>query len=198
MKIIEKADEMRKISAELRDSGKKTGFVPTMGFLHRGHTSLFDKAAEISDIIIASIYVNPTQFGPNEDFEHYPRDRERDIELSEKHGVDILFAPDNKQMYPAGHSTTINVTRVSEPFEGEKRPGHFNGVATIVAKLFNIVNPDIAVFGQKDFQQTLVIKQMAADLNMGIKIVIAPTVRENDGLAMSSRNKYLSNEERLA
>jgi pantoate--beta-alanine ligase len=193
---------MSAISRELKSKGKIIGFVPTMGALHHGHTSLFDKAKEHSEITIASIFVNPTQFGPNEDYSQYPRVFEQDAKLAKLHNVEYLFAPDALEMYPIGFSTSIltnNVAEkssISDKFDGKLRPGHFNGVALVVAKLFNIVKPDFAIFGQKDFQQTLVVKQLVKDLNYDTKIVVAPTIRLENGLAVSSRNSYLSDEEK--
>lgn len=172
--------------------------VPTMGYLHNGHLSLVHTARHTCDMVVLSIFVNPTQFGPNEDFELYPRDLRKDMELADGTGVDIIFAPAVKEMYPCGYSTYIEVTKVSESLCGATRPGHFRGVATIVNKLFNIIRPDKAFFGQKDFQQILVIKRMVHDLNMNIEIVEVPIIRETDGLAMSSRNAYLSPSERKA
>lgn len=202
MHIIKTHNEMSAISRELKSKGKIIGFVPTMGALHHGHTSLFDKAKEHSEITIASIFVNPTQFGPNEDYSQYPRVFEQDAKLAKLHNVEYLFAPDALEMYPIGFSTSIltnNVAEkssVSDKFDGKLRPGHFNGVALVVAKLFNIVKPDFAIFGQKDFQQTLVVKQLVKDLNYDTKIVVAPTIRLENGLAVSSRNSYLSDEEK--
>jgi pantoate--beta-alanine ligase len=172
------------------------GFVPTMGALHDGHLSLVRAARADCDVVVASIFVNPLQFGPNEDFAAYPRDEERDLErLAEAH-VDVVFMPSVEAMYPSGASTTIAVGPIGDVLEGEHRPGHFTGVCTVVAKLFHIVKPRSAYFGQKDAQQVAAIKKMVADLDFGIEIVVAPTVREPDGLAMSSRNAYLSKEER--
>jgi pantoate--beta-alanine ligase len=172
------------------------GFVPTMGYLHEGHLSLVRQARAENPSVVASIFVNPTQFGPKEDFARYPRDPERDLALLEKEGTDIVFMPSAEEMYPPGFNSWVDVGGLTEKLEGAARPGHFRGVATVVAKLFNIVRPDRAYFGQKDAQQLLVIKKMAKDLDMGIEIIAAPTVREPDGLAMSSRNTYLSAEER--
>lgn len=178
--------------------GKNIGFVPTMGALHDGHLSLIKRAKMENEITVVSIFVNPAQFGQSEDLEKYPRDIEGDtIKLRERE-VDILFLPDGRHMYTDGFSTYIHVGEISEKLCGRFRPGHFSGVATVVTKLFNIVNPTRAYFGRKDFQQTVVIKRMARDLNFGIEIVVCPTIREYDGLAMSSRNKYLSDKERTA
>jgi len=187
---------MQKICGELKRRGKKIGFVPTMGYLHKGHLSLVKIAGRKSDVVVVSLFVNQTQFGPQEDFQRYPRDFKKDRLLLEQVGCDYLFAPSNKTMYPEGYLTYVNVERLTTHLEGAVRSGHFRGVTTIVAKLFNIVQPDMAVFGQKDAQQAVVLKKMVYDLNYGIKMIIAPTVREWDGLAYSSRNSYLSREER--
>ena len=180
-----------------RRDGRRIGFVPTMGYLHEGHLSLMKLARGRSDVLVVSVFVNPTQFGRGEDFASYPRDIERDTVMAAGALTDILFAPEADDMYPHGHSTWVEVGRIAELLEGKSRPGHFRGVATVVAKLFNIVKPHVAVFGQKDAQQAAVIRRMAADLNFGVEIVVAPTVREPDGLAMSSRNVYLSPAERV-
>ena len=174
------------------------GFVPTMGYLHEGHLALVKQARIENSAVIVSIYVNPAQFGPREDFGAYPRELNRDLELLRGEGVDIVFVPSDDEMYPPEFSSWVDVEKVTERLEGAARQGHFRGVATIVAKLFNIVQPTRAYFGQKDAQQAVVIKKMVADLNMGIEIVVVPTVRESDGLAMSSRNIYLSPGERQA
>jgi len=174
------------------------GFVPTMGYLHEGHLALVKQARIENSAVIVSIYVNPAQFGPREDFGAYPRELNRDLELLQGEGVDIVFVPSDEEMYPPEFSSWVDVEKVTERLEGASRPGHFRGVATIVAKLFNIVQPTKAYFGQKDAQQVVVIKRMVADLDMGIEIVVVPTVRESDGLAMSSRNIYLSPGERQA
>jgi len=181
---------------ELKLSGKKIGFVPTMGYLHEGHLSLVDEAKKHSDIVVMSTFVNPTQFGPNEDFDAYPRDIERDESLAKSRGVDIVFYPDTNEMYPDNTLTWVNVEKITNVLCGASREGHFKGVTTVVTKLFNIVKPDIAVFGQKDAQQAAVITKMVKDLNMDIEIIVAPIVREKDGLAMSSRNVRLSVEQR--
>ncbi|MDA8340216.1 MAG: pantoate--beta-alanine ligase [Nitrospiraceae bacterium] len=178
--------------------GKTIGFVPTMGALHEGHLSLVKRAKSENDIVVVSIFVNPTQFGPSEDFDRYPRDMEGDMEKLKREGVDILFMPDARSMYSDRFSTYITVKDLSDKLCGAFRPGHFTGVATVVCKLLNIVMPTRAYFGQKDFQQTVIIKRMTEDLNMNADLVICPTVRESDGLAMSSRNGYLSPEERRA
>ena len=187
-----------KIRALRQKLSGTVGFVPTMGFLHEGHLALVKRAKAENSTTIASIYVNPTQFGPREDFGAYPRDLDRDLDLLRKEGTDIVFIPSDDEMYPAEFSSWVDVEKVTEGLEGASRPGHFRGVATVVAKLFNIVQPARAYFGQKDAQQVAVIKRMVADLNMGIEIVVVPTVRESDGLAMSSRNSYLNPKERQA
>ncbi len=174
------------------------GFVPTMGYLHDGHLALAKQARAENSVVVASIFVNPTQFGPAEDFRTYPRDTERDLAMLEKERTDIVFMPSAEEMYPERFSSWVEVEKVTDRLEGGCRPGHFKGVATIVAKLFNIVEPTRAYFGQKDAQQALVIKKMAADLNMNLEVIVAPTVRESDGLAMSSRNIYLNPQERQA
>jgi pantoate--beta-alanine ligase len=187
---------MQKICGRLKGEGKIIGFVPTMGYLHKGHLSLIKIAKRKSDVVVVSIFVNPAQFGPREDFKTYPRDFRRDQLLLEQTGCDFLFAPTRRSMYPDKYLTYVNVEGLTQHLEGVVRPGHFKGVITVVAKLFNIVQPDIAVFGQKDAQQAEVLKKMVDDLNYGIKMIIAGTVRERDGLASSSRNVYLSKEER--
>jgi pantoate--beta-alanine ligase len=192
MKVIKEIAAMQDVADYFRCVGKKIGFVPTMGFLHKGHTSLIDKAKEENDIVVVSIFVNPTQFLPGEDFEKYPRDFLKDYFACEKAGVDYIFHPSAEEMYAPKSKTKISVSEISDTLEGKSRPGHFSGVVTVVAKLFNIVKPNAAYFGQKDAQQAVVIKQMAEDLNYDLKINICPTVREDNGLAMSSRNSYLS------
>ena len=196
MKKIQKISEMQEISDELRRKGKRIGFVPTMGYLHEAHLSLVRKAKESCDVVLVSIFVNPTQFVPGEDFERYPRDEEGDKAKLEAEGVDFLFIPEGDEMYPPRYQTYVEVTEVSKGLCGDFRPGHFRGVATVVAKLFNIVKPHVAVFGEKDYQQLLVIKRMVEDLNFDIEIIPGALVREEDGIAMSSRNAYLSPEER--
>ncbi|WP_163328026.1 pantoate--beta-alanine ligase [Desulfurobacterium thermolithotrophum] len=196
MKIVKKVKEMMAISSALRRIGKRIGFVPTMGYLHEGHLSLVKFAKKENDIVVMSIFVNPTQFGPNEDFERYPRDLERDSKIAKAEGVDYLFIPEVSEMYPEGYSTYVEVEGLTEVLCGAKRPGHFKGVATVVTKLFNIVRPHRAYFGKKDFQQLKVIERLVKDLNFDIEIVGCPIVREEDGLAKSSRNVYLSPEER--
>jgi len=198
MRLIRKIDEMRKYVRE-RKNKKLIGFVPTMGYLHEGHLSLIRKARRECDEVIVSIFVNPTQFGRGEDYHSYPRDLKRDIALSEKEKVDVIFAPSVEEMYPEGYSTFVQVEgRLSSVLEGASRPGHFRGVCTVLVKLFNIISPDISFFGEKDFQQALIVKKMVEDLNIDTRIVLLPTVREEDGLAMSSRNSYFNEEERKA
>lgn len=192
MKVIKEIAAMQDVADYFRCVGKKIGFVPTMGFLHKGHTSLIDKAKEENDIVVVSIFVNPTQFLPNEDFDKYPRDFLKDYFACEKAGVDYIFHPSVEEMYPAKNKTKVTVTEISDTLEGKARPNHFTGVATVVAKLFNIVKPSVAYFGQKDAQQAVVIKQLVEDLNFDLKVSICPTIREDNGLAMSSRNSYLS------
>lgn len=198
MKVVSSIAQMHCISAELRTSGKAICLVPTMGYFHDGHISLIKKACTISDTVVVSLFVNPTQFGPNEDFQKYPRDIQRDCEMAEAAGVDYLFVPDADEMYPFKSKSLIHIPEITDKFDGAKRPGHFDGVATVVAKLFNIVQPNIAIFGQKDYQQTLVIKRLVEDYHFNIDIIISPTVRMEDGLAMSSRNTYLGDYERQA
>lgn len=189
---------MRRYNAEVRYKGQQIGLVPTMGYLHEGHASLIRLARERTEHVVVSIFVNPSQFAPNEDFTAYPRDFERDRQLAEAAGAEVLFAPEVAEMYPNGFATSVIVHGVAEPFEGVSRPTHFEGVATVVAKFFHIVGADFAVFGRKDYQQCAVVRHLVRDLNMPISIVVAPTVREADGLAMSSRNVYLSSEARQA
>jgi pantoate--beta-alanine ligase len=197
MKIVSTIAEVRDAVRAARKGGAAIGFVPTMGFLHEGHLSLIDVAREAgASYIVVSIFVNPLQFGPNEDFSRYPRDEERDAKMLEDAGADLLFLPSVEVMYPPGATTKISVGAVSRPLEGERRRGHFDGVATVVAKLFNVVGADVAAFGRKDAQQCAVIERMVRDLDIPVRLVWGETVRENDGLAMSSRNSYLSAEER--
>ena len=196
MKIIKTTRKMRSFSQRQRELGRTIGLVPTMGYLHSGHISLIKRAKKDCDLVVVSIYVNPTQFAPGEDYKRYPRDLRRDKELAEAAGANLLFAPSNKEMYPDGYHTFIYVEKLSERLCGFSRPTHFRGVATIVAKLFNIVKPDKTYFGWKDAQQLIVIKKMVKDLNLKVKVIGLPTVREKDGLAVSSRNKYLSERER--
>lgn len=189
---------MQAFSEACRIQGKKISFAPTMGYLHQGHAHLMREARKLGDVLIVSIFVNPTQFGPGEDFEKYPRDWDRDAQLCEAAGVDIIFSPTAEEMYTQGYQTSITVTQVSKNLCGVTRPTHFQGVATVVAKLFNCTRPHVALFGEKDFQQLVVIKRMVKDLNMDIQIIGVPTVREQDGLAMSSRNTYLNAAERMS
>lgn len=196
MKIVQTVEALRQWTAEQRAQGKTIGFVPTMGFLHEGHMSLVDAAKRHADNTVMSIFVNPLQFGPNEDLERYPRDLERDQAMAESRGVDLLFVPSVSEMYPQPTKTVIQVSGVTERLCGASRPGHFDGVATVVCKLFNMVQPDYAFFGQKDAQQVAVIERMVQDLNLPVQVVPCPIVREKDGLAMSSRNVYLNDEER--
>ena len=195
MEVATTIAEMKALRREIPGS---VGFVPTMGYLHQGHLALVKQARADNSTVVASIFVNPTQFGPGEDFDTYPRDTERDLALLEKENADIVFIPSNEEMYPEGFSSLVEVEKVTERLEGSHRPGHFRGVTTVVAKLFNIVEPTRSYFGQKDAQQATVIKKMVTDLNMNLEITVVPTVRESDGLAMSSRNIYLNPEERQA
>jgi pantothenate synthetase (EC 6.3.2.1) len=196
MQITKSIKEIRRLIVLAKKQGKTIGFVPTMGYLHEGHLSLLRQAKKDCDICVVSIFVNPIQFGPREDFKKYPRNIKRDECLSKRAGVDIIFYPSADQMYPSGYSTYVNVEKLSNVLCAKSRTGHFKGVATVVAKLFNIVQPDIAYFGQKDAQQAIIIHKMAQDLNMPLTIKVMPTVREKDGLAMSSRNVYLNHQGR--
>lgn len=198
MRIIEGINELKAILKEYRRTGKTIGLVPTMGYLHNGHLSLVGASRQQNDITVMSIFVNPTQFGPNEDYEKYPRDMEADSQKAEAAGVDVLFAPSVAEMYPRGYNTYVETFGITEVLCGKSRPGHFKGVCTVVLKLFNIVGPDRAYFGQKDAQQSVVIRKMASELNVPVEIIVCPIVREKDGLAMSSRNVYLSADERKA
>lgn len=195
MRIFRQAQELQQFALETRRAGKSIALVPTMGFLHAGHASLIDIAHGRADVVIVSIFVNPTQFGPGEDLDKYPRDFEHDRLVCEEHGADVIFAPEPGAMYAPDASTWVEETVLSRPLCGARRPGHFRGVATVVTKLFHLALPDVAVFGRKDAQQLLVIKRMVRDLNFPIEIVAAPLVRGADGLALSSRNRYLSEEE---
>ncbi len=195
MQVIKTVEEMQKFSKVRKAEGKTVGFVPTMGFLHKGHLSLVKKANQECDVVVVSIFVNPTQFAPNEDFEAYPRDFEKDSELCEKEGVEAIFYPSSEEMYK-GETKLVEVGEIGKVLCGKSRPTHFRGVATIVAKLFEAVMPDSAYFGLKDFQQFVIIKKMVKNMNFDINIVGCPIVREKDGLAMSSRNAYLSKQER--
>ncbi len=197
MRQIESIREMQEWSAGQRLAGKRLALVPTMGYLHEGHLSLVDEARRRADLVAMSIFVNPTQFGPNEDFEKYPRDLPRDRALAESRGVDVLFVPAAAEMYPPGDQTAVTVAQLSRGLCGAFRPGHFRGVATVVAKLFLIAQPHVAVFGEKDYQQLKILQRMVRDLHMPVEVVGLPTLREKEGLAMSSRNAYLSEAERM-
>jgi len=195
MQVVETIAEMRRVRKQLKEP---VGFVATMGYFHEGHLSLVRKARAENPSVVVSIFVNPAQFGPHEDFKTYPRDLPRDLSLLEKEGVEIAFVPSVAEMYPAGFNSWVDIEGVTERLEGASRPGHFRGVATVVAKLFDIIQPDVSYFGQKDAQQALVIKKMVQELNLDIEIITLPTVREPDGFAISSRNAYLNAEERKA
>ncbi|HWJ03294.1 MAG TPA: pantoate--beta-alanine ligase [Verrucomicrobiae bacterium] len=196
MQVVERIADLRKILADVRIEGREIGFVPTMGYLHAGHLALISTAKQANQYVVVSIFVNPLQFGPNEDFASYPRDMARDCDLAEGAGADIIFAPPVEEMYPRQSLTGVEVAQLGEWLCGRSRPGHFRGVTTVVTKLFNIVQPDRAYFGQKDAQQLAIIQQMVFDLNIPVEVVPVPIVREQDGLAMSSRNVYLSPEQR--
>lgn len=196
MKIVKKILEARKLVSDAKAAGKTIGLVPTMGALHEGHFSLIKTAKQQTDFVVVSIFVNPTQFGPTEDIDKYPRTLDADAAGCEKNDADVIFAPTADEIYPQQNVVWVNVEKLDQPLCGKNRPGHFKGVATVCTKLFNIVGPDIAFFGQKDAQQVIIIQRMVADLNMPLKIVVCPTVREKDGLAMSSRNRYLNADER--
>lgn len=198
MELIANIKEMRQFSSEAKKAGKSIVFVPTMGCLHDGHASLLKKGRELGDILVMSIFVNPIQFGPKEDYVLYPRDLKKDLTLAEVNKVDVVFNPTEEEMYPDNFQTAIEVEKLNNHLCGISRPGHFKGVATVVTKLFNIVKPDIALFGEKDYQQLLIIKKMVQDLSMDVTVVSMPIVREADGLAMSSRNNYLNKDERRA
>lgn len=198
MHLIKQISEMRNYINRI-EKEKSIGFVPTMGYLHQGHLSLIKRARQDCDRVVVSIFVNPIQFGAGEDYRRYPRDLSRDIELCKKESVDLVFAPSRQEMFPNGYSTFVKVEGdLSSNLEGSSRPGHFQGVCTILTKLFNIIRPDFSYFGEKDYQQALVVKRLVRDLNFNTRIVLLPTVREKDGLAVSSRNSYLSKEERCA
>ncbi|HDR7792609.1 TPA: pantoate--beta-alanine ligase [Bacillus luti] len=196
MNIITTVQEMQQIMSELRTSGKSIGFVPTMGYLHEGHATLLRKAREENEIVVLSVFVNPLQFGPNEDLDRYPRDIDRDESVAKENGVDYLFYPSVEEMYPVEQTTTVEVVKRTDVLCGQQRPGHFAGVATVLMKLFNIVMPNRAYFGMKDAQQVAVIEGFVADFNIPVTIIPVDIVREEDGLAKSSRNVYLSQEER--
>lgn len=196
MRVVRRSDELRSLLEERRRKGLTVGLVPTMGALHAGHLSLVRRARHLSDVVVVSVFVNPKQFGEGEDFEHYPRDTEGDLELLRGERTDIAFLPSVENMYPPGATIEVTAGPIGDIYEGADRPGHFNGVCTVVAKLFNIVEPDLAVFGQKDAQQAAVVKRLVKDLDFAIDLVVAPIVRESDGLALSSRNVYLTAEQR--
>jgi pantoate--beta-alanine ligase len=196
MEIIRTKDEMRAVSAKLRSEGRTLGLVPTMGYLHEGHISLIKNSQKDCDATAISIFVNPIQFGPSEDFDNYPRDIQRDTEVALKEKVDFVFIPEAKEMYNENHQSYVCVEKIDRVMCGEFRKNHFRGVCTVVLKLFNIIKPDFAFFGEKDFQQLAIIKKMVKDLDVNVKIIGCETIREPDGLAMSSRNKYLSEKER--
>ena len=196
MNVCKDIECVRAFVKSQKQKSKTVGFVPTMGYLHEGHLSLVRTAKSMCDSVVISIFVNPKQFGPNEDYNKYPRDFERDFKLLEKENIDLVFTPDVDTIYPEGFSTTINIGRMADILEGVFRPGHFDGVCTVVSKLFNIVTPDKAFFGEKDYQQLKIIEKLVKDLNFPIEIIPVPTKREEDGLAMSSRNTYLNEQER--
>ncbi len=196
MRVVRTIADLRALLRTHREQGQRIGFVPTMGFLHEGHGALIRQSAARCDATVVSIFVNPDQFGPGEDLANYPRDLERDQGLCLETGANVLFIPEVSEIYPTGFQTHVEPGRLAEPLCGQFRPGHFRGVATVVAKLFHIVQPDLAFFGQKDYQQAVVIRRMVRDLNMPVDVVVVPTIREADGLALSSRNAYLKPEER--
>jgi len=198
MKFIPDLEKLSIATAKVKLFKRRIGFIPTMGALHAGHFSLINQARKENDIVVVSIFVNPAQFGPGEDLKKYPRSLKKDIESCRKLGVDLLFLPDKNDMYPEGYSTFINVDNLSDVLCGASRPGHFRGVSTVVAKLLNIVRPDVLYLGQKDAQQAIIISRMIKDLNYSVKVKVMPTVRHEDGLALSSRNAYLSKNERAA
>ncbi|UNC91814.1 pantoate--beta-alanine ligase [Candidatus Contubernalis alkaliaceticus] len=198
MIIIRTIPELKEAIGKVRSMGRTIGFVPTMGYLHQGHLSLVKAAVKECDFVAVSIYVNPIQFGVGEDFESYPRDLTADAQMCQQEGVDLIFSPGDQDMYPGGYASFVEVEQLTQGLCGRGRPGHFRGVTTVVTKLFNLLEPDIAYFGQKDAQQALVLKKMVEDLNMNLTLKIMPTLRDEDGLAMSSRNVYLSLEEREA
>ncbi|HEX5180630.1 MAG TPA: pantoate--beta-alanine ligase [Gemmatimonadaceae bacterium] len=196
MRIIDRIAALRSALAEPRRRGHAVALVPTMGYLHEGHLQLADEARRHAAVVVVSVFVNPMQFGPHEDYTRYPRDLEGDAMKAERRGVDVLFAPSVEEMYAGDRTVVVTPLSLADRWEGAARPGHFTGVLTIVTKLFNIVQPTVAVFGQKDIQQATLIRSLTRELDFGVRIIVAPTVREQDGLAMSSRNAYLSNEER--
>lgn len=196
LRIVRTVAELRAELEPARRAGQRIGLVPTMGAFHAGHRSLMERAADTCDVVVVSLFVNPTQFAPTDDLAAYPRDEGRDAAIADGAGVDLLFAPEVGEVYPGGFATSISVRGLTDGLEGAHRPGHFDGVATVVAKLLNMVQPTVAFFGQKDAQQALVIRQLVRDLNMPVRIEVCPTVRESDGLAMSSRNVYLGAEDR--
>jgi pantoate--beta-alanine ligase len=198
MEIIRRVNSMKEIGRQLRAKNRKIGFVPTMGALHDGHLSLVRRMKELSDVVVVSVFVNPTQFGPSEDFDQYPRDITRDADLLIAEGVDYLFSPEAGEIYPPGARVYVEVEDLSARIEGASRPGHFRGVTTVVLKLFEIVRPVLAAFGQKDAQQAVIVKRMVRDLHMDVEVLILPTVRDEDGVALSSRNAFLTPEERRA
>lgn len=198
MRVIRNIGQMRQFSENIRTQGKRIAFVPTMGFLHEGHLSLIDYGRKNAHVLIISVFVNPTQFGEGEDLQQYPRDLGRDCKLARKAGVDVVFVPEVSEMYPKDFQTYVTVESLSQLLCGAFRPGYFRGVTTVVAKLFNIIKPHIAIFGKKDFQQWVIIRKMVEDLKFDIEVIGLPTVREHDGLAMSSRNSYLTKKERTS
>ncbi len=198
MEVIKTIKEMKELASQVRGAGKIITFVPTMGYFHEGHLSLMREGRKRGDLLIVSLFINPTQFGPSEDFKNYPRDFERDSKMAEEVGVDILFTPGVMEMYPSDHQTIVRVEKVTQNLCGKSRPTHFQGVTTVVLMLFEIVMPHVAIFGEKDYQQLVTIQQMVRDLHMSVEVLGMPTVREADGLAMSSRNTYLLPEQRKA
>jgi len=199
MQLIKKIEKMKNYCKKVKDKGESIGFVPTLGYLHKGHLFLIKVAKETCDEVVVSIFVNPLQFGPGEDYERYPRDLSWDTEICQKEGVNAIFVPSLEEMYPQGYSTFIDMQgNLTQVLEGKLRPGHFRGVNTVLIKLFNIVHPNLSFFGEKDYQQALIVKKMVKDLNLDTKIVLLPTVREKDGLAVSSRNSYLTFKQRKA
>ena len=196
MRLITSVSEMKALTRESRSRGKSVGLIPTMGALHKGHVSLIRQAKQQCDVVVASVFVNPTQFGPEEDFERYPRDLDKDFTLLSSFNIDTVFAPSTEEMYPEGFQTFVEPGPLAEIYEGASRPGHFRGVSTVVIKLFNIVQPDMAYFGQKDFQQAIVIRRLVEDLNLNVRLVLCPIVRDEDGMAVSSRNAYLKTAQR--